>query len=49
VLDLLHEALRDWAARTTGYERYRLKPELLQRFPADVQAFLSPNVGQRSA
>ena len=43
VLELLREALHDWAARTSGYENYRLSPELLKRFPADVRAFLSPN------
>lgn len=49
VLDILHEALNDWAARTTGYESYQLKPELLRRFPADVRAFLSPNAGARAS
>jgi hypothetical protein len=44
VLDLIHEAVQDWAARTTGYENYRPSPDLLKRFPAPVQAFLSPNV-----
>jgi hypothetical protein len=44
VLDLLRESVQDWAARTSGYENYRPSPELLKRFPAEVQAFLSPNV-----
>ena len=43
VLDLIHEAVFEWAVRTTAIESYRPSPEVLERFPPDVRAFLSPN------
>ena len=43
VLELIHEAAFEWAARTTAIESYRPSAEVLDRFPPPVRAFLSPN------
>jgi hypothetical protein len=43
VAELFREAVFEWAQRTTSFESYRPSPEVLERFPEDVRAFLSPN------
>ena len=44
VLELIRATVFDWALRTSAIESYRPPAEVLDRFPADVRAFLTPNV-----